>query len=146
VYLNELDQFVKHELNIKYYIRYVDDFVIFHRAKEVVEEYKEQINIFLREKLALELHPHKSKIRRLKQGTTFLGYRIFFYHKLLRKSNKKKFERKIKQWKEDYNQKEVAFDQIKASFYGWYGYAKNANTYNHRKKIAERLRKEYPHE
>lgn len=34
VYLNELDQFVKHKLKAKYYIRYVDDFVILHNSKQ----------------------------------------------------------------------------------------------------------------
>ena len=46
VYLNELDQFVKHRLKIKYYIRYVDDFVILHGEKEMLEKYKQLIEIF----------------------------------------------------------------------------------------------------
>ena len=60
--LNELDQFVKHKLKIKYYIRYVDDFVILHESKEQLENWKEEISSFLIEKLKLELHPQKSKI------------------------------------------------------------------------------------
>ncbi len=47
VYLNELDQFVKHELKAKYYLRYVDDFVILHRSKEKLEEYKAELGNFL---------------------------------------------------------------------------------------------------
>ena len=62
VYLNELDQFVKHKLKTKYYIRYVDDFVILHSSKEQLENWKKEIEIFLNEKLKLELHPDKSKI------------------------------------------------------------------------------------
>lgn len=62
VYLHELDRFVKHELKAKYYIRYVDDFVILHKSKSQLEIWKEEINNFLNNKLNLELHPDKSKI------------------------------------------------------------------------------------
>ena len=47
VYLNELDQFVKHKLRVKYYIRYVDDFILFHKSKKQLEIWKENINLFL---------------------------------------------------------------------------------------------------
>ena len=61
VYLNELDQFVKHVLKVKYYLRYVDDFVILHRSKTTLQEYELQIKLFL-QVLKLELHPLKCKI------------------------------------------------------------------------------------
>lgn len=96
VYLNELDQFVKHKLKAKYYIRYVDDFVILHNNKETLEKYKEQINNFLKT-IKLELHEDKSKIIPLSEGVSLLGYRVFYHHKLLRKSNLRKFQRKIKE-------------------------------------------------
>ncbi|MEK6947299.1 MAG: reverse transcriptase/maturase family protein [Nanoarchaeota archaeon] len=48
IYLDELDQFVKHELKSKYYIRYVDDFIILHHSKNVLAEYKTKINEFLK--------------------------------------------------------------------------------------------------
>lgn len=60
VYLNELDQFVKHKLKAKYYIRYVDDFVILHNNKQTLEKYKEQINNFLKT-IKLELFYKTSK-------------------------------------------------------------------------------------
>ena len=60
VFLNELDQFVKHKLKVKYYIRYVDDFVILHNDKQTLETYKEKINNFLKT-IKLELHPDMHK-------------------------------------------------------------------------------------
>ena len=92
VYLNELDQFVKNKLKAKYYIRYVDDFVILNNDKERLLEYKNKISKYLKY-LKLELHPSKSNILPLRNGVTFLGYRIFYHHKLLRKSNLRKFNR-----------------------------------------------------
>lgn len=102
VYLNELDHFVKHQLKAKYYIRYVDDFVILHDSKIVLEEFKSKIDNFLKEKLKLELHPEKSKILILDHGINFLGFRVFYHHKLIRKKNIRKFERKLLSLKEEY--------------------------------------------
>ena len=62
IYLNELDYFIKHELKAKYYIRYVDDFVIIRNSKEQLKNWKKEISKFLRDNLKLELHPQKSKI------------------------------------------------------------------------------------
>ncbi|MEK6900379.1 MAG: reverse transcriptase domain-containing protein, partial [Nanoarchaeota archaeon] len=61
VFLNELDQFVKHKLHVKYYLRYVDDFVILHKSPHILHKYMGEIDNFLLNYLALELHPDKSK-------------------------------------------------------------------------------------
>src|SRR3989344_6812212 len=79
VYLNELDHFVKHKLKAKYYIRYVDDFVILHKNKEILENYKKEIDNFLKT-IKLELHPDKSKIITIVKGFSLLGYRVFYHH------------------------------------------------------------------
>jgi retron-type reverse transcriptase len=107
IYLNELDQFVKHNLRAKYYIRYVDDFVIIHNSTKKLKFYKEKINNFLETKLDLELHPDKTKILKLEKGISFLGFRIFYHHKLLSKKNIKKFERNLKQLQQDYNNEKI---------------------------------------
>lgn len=128
IYLNELDQFVKNKLKIKYYIRYVDDFVILHNNKAVLENYKEHINLFLKEKLHLELHKAKSKILQLNRGIQFLGFRHYNYYRLLRKANIRTMKRKI--MLEDY-------DEVYNFLDGWMSYADHANTYNLRRKIAK---------
>lgn len=84
VYLNKLDKFIKHDLRAKEYIRYVDDFIILSTSKHVLEQYKKEINRFLKIKLNLGLHPDKSKILDLKTGINLLGFKVFFYHKLLK--------------------------------------------------------------
>ena len=90
IYLNQLDYFVKHQLRAKFYIRYVDDFVILHRSKLRLIYYYNRIIRYL-PCLRIELHPEKSKITPLKHGLTFLGYRIFYHYKLLRKRNIRQF-------------------------------------------------------
>jgi len=134
VYLNGLDYFVKHELKAKYYIRYVDDFVILHRSKKRLEYFKKRIIEFLKE-IKLEPHSEKSDIIPLQKGITFLGYRIFYHHKLLRKRNQKHFLRRFYRYFQSYNQDIISDEQLIAIVQGWFGYARWANTYKLRKQI-----------
>lgn len=131
VYLNELDYFVKHKLKVKYYIRYVDDFVILHNSKSQLEEWKEKINRFLKENLKLELHPDKSRIVSLSRGIDFVGFRNFYYFKLLRKRNIKRMKHKIKL----FNEGRISYEKLVEIFQGWLAYAKWTNSGKLTKKI-----------
>ena len=146
IYLNELDQFVKNKLKAKYYIRYVDDFVILHKNKKILEQYKDKINNFLREELLIELHPEKCKILPLNKGICFLGYRVFCYHKLLRKTNLRKMQNNLDNYKKFYDLKFVDYDEIYEYFQGWLAYAKSANTYKLRKRAGQKLQEYFPNE
>ena len=141
VYLNELDYFIKFTLRAQYYIRYVDDFVVLSRNKLSLENYKEQINEFLHAKLNLQLHPTKSKIIPLSHGINFLGFRIFWYHKLLRKSNLWRFKKKPSILKAQFDKNDITYDNVCDSMLGSIAYARNANTYALRKN----LEKQYDH-
>jgi retron-type reverse transcriptase len=135
VYLNELDQFVKQKLKAKHYIRYVDDFVILLHSKEFLENCKEQINNFLKNELRIELHPDKSKIISLNKGIRLLGFKVFYYHKLLRRSNLNKFLRKLSELKEKLALGLISEESLAESVQGWVGYAMHGNTYSLRKKL-----------
>jgi RNA-directed DNA polymerase len=74
VYLNALDQFVKHRLKARFYLRYVDDFILLHQSKEQLVIWKEEIREFLHDVLKLELHPQRQFIRPLSNGIDALGY------------------------------------------------------------------------
>lgn len=139
IYLNELDQYIKHKLKIKYYIRYVDDFVIIHNSSKILKVYKEKIDEFLKTKLDLELHPDKTRILKLKKGINFLGFRIFYHHKLLNKKNIKKFERNLKQLQKEYSQNKINREEIIEKVDGWITYAKNANTHKYCKKLTNKI-------
>lgn len=84
IYLNELDQFAKHRLKTKHYIRYCDDIVILDDSHHHLEVYILELQRFLGEKLYLELHPRKIEIRKLHQGVDFLGYVSLPHYKVLR--------------------------------------------------------------
>ncbi len=134
--MNRLDYFVKNRLRAKYYIRYVDDFVILHKDKKVLEEFKIKIEKYLKN-LKLELHPDKSGIYPLRNGITFLGYRIFYYYKLLRKRNINSFLNKLKENIRLYREGMIDKKKLDGFLQGWFGYSKFANTYNFRKKIID---------
>ena len=125
VYLNELDYFVKHKLKTKYYIRYVDDFVVLHKSKEQLKILKKEIDNFLKEKLKIELHKQKTKIISLSRGIDFVGFRNFYRFRLLRKRNVKSMKRKVGNFYDGRISKEK-FQEI---FQGWNAYAKWANTF-----------------
>lgn len=136
VYLNELDYFVKHKLKAKYYLRYVDDFIILHENEEQLQVWKLQIEEFLRNHLKIELHPQKTKIIFLSRGIDFVGFRIFLHHKLLRKRNTKNIHKKINLFVEEKLSKEKFFEV----FQGWNAYAKWANSWNLRKDLAIKIK------
>ncbi len=129
VYLNELDYYVKHILKVEFYIRYVDDFVILHKDKRVLEYYLKHIKSFL-PCLNIGLHPGKTKIYALRNGITFLGYRIFYHYRLLRSRNIKYFFKKFDKNVYLLNNKEISEEQFYSRINGWLGYAKFGNTFN----------------
>ena len=139
IYLNELDYFIKHKLKAKYYLRYVDDFVILHEFKEQLEKWKEQIQTFLEENLKIELHKDKSKIIPLSRGIDFVGFRNFYYFRLLRKRNIRKIRAKIK----EYEKGEMDFNAFYESFQGWNAYARWADSYKLREELFERMAFDY---
>ncbi len=73
VYLNDFDHFVKNELGIKYYGRYVDDFVIVHQNKDYLKSLIPKIRDYLKNELQLELHPKKIYMQHFSKGVKFLG-------------------------------------------------------------------------
>lgn len=138
VYLNRLDYFVKHVLKARYYIRYVDDLVILARNKVFLEDCHRKIDLYLRH-LKIELHPDKSSIIPLKSGVAFLGYRIFFNHKRLRKRNLRHFMKKFKFNCDLYDAGDLSEDQFVDRLQGWFGYAQWADTHNLREELKKRL-------
>jgi retron-type reverse transcriptase len=84
VYLDRLDQFVKHELKVPRYVRYVDDFVLVHRDRAVLEAWKNEIESFLGRELKLSLKDDV-RLRPLTAGIDFLGYVVYPTHTLVRR-------------------------------------------------------------
>ena len=95
----------------------------------------EETGIFLRDQLKIELHPDKSRIFLLENGTEFLGMKIFPYHRKIKKKNMRKFKRKVEQIYKEYEEGMQDYDKLYNFLEGWLAYAKHANTYTLRKNI-----------
>ncbi|PWB38658.1 MAG: hypothetical protein C3F02_03015 [Parcubacteria group bacterium] len=114
VYMNTFDQFVKHKLKAKYYIRYADDFVILSKDKKWLENILGVIKHFLNNDLRLQLHPDKVFIKTLYSGIDFLGWVHFTDHRVLRTTSKKRMLTRLKL--KNYN------EFTKQSYLGLFGY------------------------
>ncbi len=123
-YLNDLDHYIKEVLRCKYYVRYMDDLVIFHENKEYLQYCLSCIEKKLQE-VKLTLHEKKAKIFSFNQGLTFLGYRFFLKKERLiitmNPKTKKKITRNIKRVykKNPKNKKSVL-----ASYKGYFQHCK----------------------
>lgn len=95
VYLNELDHLIKEEMKVKFYVRYMDDFVILHNDKRQLHQWKTEIEDFLKYKLRLDLNS-KTSIFPVSRGVDFIGYRTWATHKLLRKRSIIGMRRKLR--------------------------------------------------
>ncbi len=131
IYLNELDQFVKHKLKIGYYLRYADDFLILWSDKRYLEELIEPIKNFLTDGLKLKLHPKKIVFRKLDWGVDFLGYVILPHYRLPRTKTKRRIFNKLKD-----KINSASFEQSLASYLG---YLSHANSYKIIQKLKDRV-------
>ncbi|MDP2704669.1 MAG: reverse transcriptase/maturase family protein [bacterium] len=97
IYMNEFDQFVKHELKARYYVRYADDFVLFLDDAESLRQAQGVMSLFLRERLRLEFHPDKVFMKTLASGVDFLGWAHFPRHRVLRTTTKRRMFRRLRE-------------------------------------------------
>lgn len=134
IYLNELDQYVKHKLKGKYYFRYMDDAILIRITKEEVKGDLENIKIFLSKKLKLELNK-KTQIFKNKQGVNFCGYKINEYRLKIRDKGKRKLKKKVKSLKEMIKIGEINSKEAKSYLAGHLGYIKIANVKNLKEKL-----------
>ena len=95
IYLNELDQFVKHTLREKYYLRYCDDFLMLSSDKNHLNSRIHLIQKFLSQKLRLRLHPKKVIIRKFSRGIDFLGYITIPQYTIIRTKTRRRIFRRI---------------------------------------------------
>jgi retron-type reverse transcriptase len=137
LYLNELDQYVKVELQKEYghidYIRYCDDFCLFNNNKNILNECREKIREFIDTKLKLQFS--KCDIFPVKQGVDFLGYRHFDNYILLRKSTAKRVCKRLIRLPILYGKNEITAEQYRSSVASTYGWLKHANTHNLQVKV-----------
>jgi len=95
IYLNELDRFVKHELGVKYYLRYGDDFILIENDLQKLKQARMQVIHFLKTVLKLGLNPKHDRIIKVGHGLKFLGVVIYPKGRKLKKRNLNRIARRL---------------------------------------------------
>jgi len=136
LYLNKLDQFIKREIGCKYYVRYVDDFILLDKSKLAFSGLENKINLFLKNELDMKLNMNKTKFLSASRGIEFLGYFIKPCYVLVKQGVVKRFKNKLYVL----NRKIIEsadFRNILAMLNSYYGYFGHAFSFNLRRDIYE---------
>ncbi len=85
VHLDALDQFVKHQLRCRHYIRYVDDMIMLHESPQQLNAWRNAVDQFLRDRLRLQINPGKTILQPVDRGIDFVGQVIKPWRTTLRR-------------------------------------------------------------
>jgi len=91
------------------------------------------------QELRLKIHVDKARITPVETGTDWLGYRVFPSHRRLRKSNVRRFRRRLRRLALAYAKGELALGKVKSSVLSWIAHAAHADTWGLRRKIFEEM-------
>lgn len=140
LYLNELDQFVKHRLKARYYGRYVDDLVLFHENPDTLNTWYTQMDDFLKAKLGLHLHPNKKHINRADAGIDFTGFIIKPGRTYLRQTSVAKCKQKIRAWELHGSPVDSpTLEKVSQSVNSYLGMLRQVNGYKARRYLCQRV-------
>jgi len=134
IYLNGFDHFVKEQLKISKYVRYVDDFALLSDDKELLADARLAIEEYLA-KLKLKIHPIKSQLFETKIGATFLGFRVFPDRIRVRNSNLHQARRRLKRLQTDYIQGKIDREKVNQSIQSWFAHLEHGDTWQLRQQI-----------
>ncbi|MDZ7319586.1 MAG: reverse transcriptase/maturase family protein [candidate division KSB1 bacterium] len=127
LFLNRFDHFIKEVLQVRYYARYVDDFLLASNNIAFLKRVKQEIEAYLAN-LRLKLHPKKCHILRSDKGVPFLGQVIFPHYRLLKEQNVKRFSQRLPRLIQQLDAGDITQKRFNASIQGWKGHAVQANT------------------
>jgi hypothetical protein len=137
IYLDPLDHFLKEKCRVKYYARYMDDFVIISRDKEFLHELLEKIDDFL-SSLKVNLNP-KTEIFPGRHGIDFCGYRVWPTHIKPRKRTVKRAKKRLKKMAIVYRTNPKIFEHAKASLQSFLGYIMHCNGWKTTKSVLKQI-------
>lgn len=136
LYLNELDHFVKEDLQVRRYMRYMDDSLILHHDKAYLWQLKQEIEAFLTDYLHLVLN-NKTTVRGINQGIDWLGYRVWSTHIKLRKKSAMKMRKRIKYLTRAYRHGDVDAAAVNNSVQSYLGLLQHCNSFRLQTKVLE---------
>jgi retron-type reverse transcriptase len=111
-YLGHLDHWIKEIRKIKYYVRYMDDFILFANDKTVLKNELIEIKMFLKNNLELYVKENQIQLNHCSRGFPFLGYRVFPEKILLSPRSKKRFQRKFKAYENNWKKGKWSLEEL----------------------------------
>jgi RNA-directed DNA polymerase len=139
IYMDPLDQYLKHDLKVQYYIRYSDDFVVLSESKEYLEELLGKLGEYLNARLKLSLHPNKISIRDYYLGIDFLGYVIFPKHIMPRTKTRRRIFRNIKKGAKLVREGKSTPDVLNQTLQSYLGYLSHCNAFKLSKDVRNQI-------
>ncbi len=132
-YLGSLDHVLKDHQALKGYVRYMDDFLLFHNEKEVLYDLKLDIERFLNENLRLRLKEKANQVAPTNRGISFLGCRI--YPSLIRLQSKKwyRFKKTIRKLEHRFLMEEISEEELSMRVSSMIGQVLHVSAYRARK-------------
>jgi retron-type reverse transcriptase len=121
VYLDGFDHWVKQTLRVRGYLRYVDDFVLFGNDKGELADHRSRCREYLAG-LRLRLHPDKSVISHVRDGTRFLGYCVYRYRRRLPAATVTRLRRRLDRLEQEFEHGEVSPDGVRRRLASWWGH------------------------
>ncbi len=134
IYLNGFDHFVKEELKVKKYVRYLDDFALFSDDRSFLADARLAIEEYL-VSLRLKLHQGKSQLFATQHGVNFLGFRILPDRIRVRTENLRRARRRLRRLQADYKHGKIAFKDVDRSIQSWFAHLKHGDTWQLRQQI-----------
>lgn len=138
-YLSSFDHWVKEELHVKHYYRYMDDVVIFASSKEELHEIHRKVTAYTRDYLHLNIKGNYQIFPTKVRGVDFVGYRFFGEYTLLRKSTAINFKRKMRACRKKMENNIPPTYSEWCSFNSYKGWLGNCDSYRLFKKYMEPL-------
>ncbi len=137
-YLDRIDRIIKEKYKIKYYSRYMDDLILLHEDKALLQACLAEITEAAKE-LKIEFN-EKTQLFPLSEGVDYVGWRFYLTDtgkviKRLRTSNKRRFKRRLKAFQEKYRKGEMSYEEIKRSLASSKGHLMHGHTYKLQKKL-----------
>lgn len=129
-----MDHYIQERLGCRYYLRYMDDFVVFHEDKRFLLAVKGAVKDYLKG-LRLLLHEEKCRVYKTSDGVPFLGMVIFPDCRRLKRGNVVRFKRRLKQFQRLYRTDDIPWRSIHQSIQSWIGHASHADSWRLRELI-----------
>ena len=137
LYLSPFDHFVKRQLKLKQYLRYVDDFAGFSDDWQELADAQLAMEDYLAT-LRLKMHPIKSQLFETRHGANFVGFRILPDRIRVRNDNVRRARRRLKSLQQQYAAGDIDLELLVQRLQSWEAHLKHGDTYRLRQRVFER--------